>query len=267
VGINTPSPKATLHVAKKASPLVKSEGIIAPVVSIDDLNGATAFYGASQTGAIVYVDDISTGSTTAQTANVTTKGYYYFDGTKWINMAVGIVPALANDLTTATNGLHETGDDVQLGGALSQNTTISGSDTLSIAAPLAITSGAPGRGKLLTSDATGNAAWKSQWFYLPSFNLDVSSLGQKSVELYNDVYAGQFTQTGNNAYIASTGSGFATAPNEPLYTATQLAYIITYYDNTVIDNVSINANGKMDYEVIAIDTTPDSFINIICVVK
>ncbi|MDR2144909.1 MAG: hypothetical protein LBE91_00410 [Tannerella sp.] len=82
VGINTETPKASLHV-KEILPVTIAEGIIAPNVSIANLNTAVALYGADQTGAIVYVNDVTGGSTNAQTANITATGYYYFDGTAW----------------------------------------------------------------------------------------------------------------------------------------------------------------------------------------
>jgi hypothetical protein len=105
------------------------------------------------------------------------------------------------------------------------------------------------------------------WFYLPSFNLDISSQTTKTVDLYEDIYKKQFTQSVNNAFVVSLGTTLLTATNNSLYTATQLAYIVTYYDNTIIDNISITADGKMTYTVLSTDPTPDSFINIVCLVK
>jgi len=90
VGINNEDPKATLDVTAKA-PGVKPEGIIAPRVSLADLNtaagAATPVYGPFQTGAVVYVNDTTGGSTQTQTAKVTAVGYYYFDGLIWQAMS------------------------------------------------------------------------------------------------------------------------------------------------------------------------------------
>ena len=73
----------------------------------------------------------------------------------------------AATVTTANNGVSMSGTTTQLGGALTKATTISGTgaNTLTISAPsilsgaLRISSGTPGAGKYLTSDAAGNATW------------------------------------------------------------------------------------------------------------
>jgi hypothetical protein len=124
---------------------------------------------------------------------------------------------------------------------------------------------------IVTADANGNLrklGTAVNWFYLPSFNLDVSTTGAKTVNLY-DVYS-QFAQSGNTSFVVSAGTTLttpATATNLPLYTATQLAYIVTYYDNTVINNVSINANGLMSYNVLSTTIGPNSYLNIVCLIK
>ena len=57
------------------------------------------------------------------------------------------------------------GTTTQLGGALTQATNITGASRLTLATPttvsgaLQISSGTPGAGKILTSDASGNASW------------------------------------------------------------------------------------------------------------
>lgn len=87
VGIENTNPQATLDVI--GQPLVANvpDGVIAPRISRADLMAKTA-YSAAQTGAIVYVTDLS-GTTNAATTNVTETGYYYFDGTKWNSMNGG----------------------------------------------------------------------------------------------------------------------------------------------------------------------------------
>lgn len=83
VGINTELPRTTLDVVGKPTVLAAADGVIAPRLSLSQLNAKTAgTYGAAQTGAIVYITD-ALGTTTAPTAQVTTKGYYYFDGVVW----------------------------------------------------------------------------------------------------------------------------------------------------------------------------------------
>ncbi|QIK55085.1 hypothetical protein G7051_12335 [Dysgonomonas sp. HDW5B] len=79
------------------------------------------------------------------------------------NASWGTLPAAT--VTTANNGLTMNGTTTQLGGALTQATNITGASRLTLATPttvsgaLQISSGTPGAGKILTSDASGNASW------------------------------------------------------------------------------------------------------------
>lgn len=84
VGINTESPKATLDVVAKAADVTVTDGIIAPRLTGNQLRSKT--YTAEQTGALVYVTAPDT-APAGQTVNVTSIGYYYFNGTQWISTA------------------------------------------------------------------------------------------------------------------------------------------------------------------------------------
>jgi len=81
IGINNVDPKATLDVIGKPSEVTIADGIIAPRISRVDLISKTS-YSTSQTGAIIYVTDL-TGTTNTVTNNVTEIGYCFFDGSKW----------------------------------------------------------------------------------------------------------------------------------------------------------------------------------------
>lgn len=81
VGINTESPKATLHVLGSPTDTSKLDGIIAPIITGDELAAKT--YGSDQTGAILYVTASATNKT-GQVINVSKIGYYYFNGSEWI---------------------------------------------------------------------------------------------------------------------------------------------------------------------------------------
>ncbi|MDR1738584.1 MAG: hypothetical protein LBR66_07215 [Candidatus Symbiothrix sp.] len=79
------NPKATLDVVAVKTDGTTAEGIIAPRLDRSALNSKEigGQYTVAQTGAIVYVKDVSTGTATGQTVKVTTIGYYYFDGAIW----------------------------------------------------------------------------------------------------------------------------------------------------------------------------------------
>jgi len=90
------------------------------------------------------------------------EGLYLWDGTKWVMYKT------ANQLAniTANNGLTKTGDNIQLGGGLTKPTTITnGSNDLILnttgAGKLQITDGNQALGKVLTSNASGQASWQS----------------------------------------------------------------------------------------------------------
>lgn len=82
VGINTDQPQATLDVMGSPSDVNKLDGIIAPRLTGGELKAKN--YKAAQTGAVVYVTVTET-APTGQTVDVTTPGYYYFDGAKWVS--------------------------------------------------------------------------------------------------------------------------------------------------------------------------------------
>jgi len=80
VGINTNLAQATLDVAGFPTNTSKPDGIIAPRLSLSQLAAKT--YAAAQTGALVYVTSVNA-TPVGPTINVTTPGYYYFDGAIW----------------------------------------------------------------------------------------------------------------------------------------------------------------------------------------
>jgi len=86
VGIDTGAPKATLDVVGKPTEPTTLDGIIAPRLTGDQLRAK--LYTTDQTGAFVYVTAADT-APAEQTADVTSIGYYYFDGTKWVTAGAG----------------------------------------------------------------------------------------------------------------------------------------------------------------------------------
>jgi hypothetical protein len=91
VGIGTMYPQATLEVAGMATQTNVADGVIMPRLTGDELKAKDNAYGAAQTSAMVYIT-AAVGSASAKTANVTAKGYYYFDGTIWQAIKDGKTP-------------------------------------------------------------------------------------------------------------------------------------------------------------------------------
>ncbi|MEY8760552.1 hypothetical protein [Chryseobacterium tongliaoense] len=82
VGINTQTPKGTLDVTAKKTDGTTAEGFIAPRLTGDQIKAADAQYGTAQKGIIIYAT-AAVGTSSTKTANITSEGYYYFDGSLW----------------------------------------------------------------------------------------------------------------------------------------------------------------------------------------
>ncbi len=78
------SPKATLDVVASNTDGTTPEGIIAPRLTLAQLNAKQSQYTAAQAGAFVYITDISGATVADYSDDITCIGYAYFDGTKWM---------------------------------------------------------------------------------------------------------------------------------------------------------------------------------------
>lgn len=85
VGIGTILPKTTLEVVGKPGEVSSADGVMAPKITRAELIAKTA-YTSNQTGAILYVTDLS-GTPNTATSRVTKIGYFYFNGTLWENLS------------------------------------------------------------------------------------------------------------------------------------------------------------------------------------
>ncbi|WP_449388518.1 hypothetical protein [Chryseobacterium lineare] len=114
VGINNTSPKATLDITAKTSG-TKPEGLIIPQLTGDQIRAATTatptpVYGSNQKGLIIYAT-VADSAPSGATANITTPGYYYFDGSVWQKMNGAAAGDTTNDawINDTTNGLIKLG--------------------------------------------------------------------------------------------------------------------------------------------------------------
>ena len=103
---------------------------------------------------------------------------------------------------------------------------------------------------------------KEKWFYMPAISFDTSTNGTYSKELYNE-FVKQLSTSGG-LVVPSAGAPakvLATVPK-----ASDLNYYVTAYDDKVFRNISIDANGRMQYEIIGI-ASDSTFLNIVFVEK
>lgn len=82
VGVNTADPKVSLDVQAIATDATTAEGLTAPRLTRSQIISKDAKYIADQKGAIVYATTIN-GTVSTKTRNITSEGYYYFDGSVW----------------------------------------------------------------------------------------------------------------------------------------------------------------------------------------
>lgn len=87
-GINTSSPKTTLDisVSRNTSGAIldntKHVGLKPPQLTRGEL-GLNPNYGVDQTGALIYINNVSDGNALGQLIHIDAAGYYYFDGSIW----------------------------------------------------------------------------------------------------------------------------------------------------------------------------------------
>jgi hypothetical protein len=106
IGVNTSTPQTTLDITAIETDGSTAEGIIAPRLTGDQIKGKDARYMLAQTGAIVYATQAVVGVPAGKTVNITTKGYYFFDGILWQKIArssVIFTASLGTGIGTNTN--------------------------------------------------------------------------------------------------------------------------------------------------------------------
>lgn len=177
VGINTENPNTTMDVTGKVGTDGKSlqddmTGLQAPRLSREELTlKGELLYSTPQKGALIYITDVLAGTATGQRVNVTTPGYYYFDGSFWQKL-------FTNTELKAENGLNKntTTGAIELGGDLNKSTTIA--TTISgVTYPLSITG-------LPIGDNDDLLMVVSDLGQLKMINQ--SSLGASDINLYKD---------------------------------------------------------------------------------
>lgn len=105
-----------------------------------------------------------------------------------------------------------------------------------------------------------------EYFYLPSFDLPINSVGTgRTFDIYNNVYLKQFDKAVNTQYTSS--NSLLTKVPVSRYAATELDYVVTYYDNEVMKINSISPSGVINYDVLSADLGPSSFVNIVLITK
>ncbi|NUY80436.1 hypothetical protein HUK80_05975 [Flavobacterium sp. MAH-1] len=192
VGVGTTSPSATLDITAANLTGTTVDGLLIPRVSRLRAQTMTG----TPTSTILYVNDISNGTATGTTVNVTTTGFYFFNGSVWEKLGTG---ATTGWLTTGNSGLSGTTnflgttDNIDL--AFRRNNTASGK--------IGATSTSLGANALTAGVATNNAAFGTNALAL-STGADNVAVGNGT--LSSNTTGIQNTGVGNAALTVNTGS-------------------------------------------------------------
>jgi len=124
-GINTINPKATLHIKADDTKPNQAVGVIAPLLTGNQLKAKDNYYNAALTGTIVYVTSAAN-PTSTKTENVNKEGYYYFNGRIWKGLEADLDPE--GDATRFLGGTVYVYFDSMIGyeGSLSSHFMIGG---------------------------------------------------------------------------------------------------------------------------------------------
>lgn len=104
-----------------------------------------------------------------------------------------------------------------------------------------------------------NTAKNTRWFYPPAIIIDASDLDTAATL---DLHADYVTQFSSPLVSSDGASGYV-----PHYQQDELEYYVTFYDNTILDNISIDSDGVMTYDIISVPFDNYTVINVVFVIK
>lgn len=115
VGVGTTTPSATLDVTatNPTGPSTNVDGILIPRISRQRAQVMTG----TPTSTLVYIDEVATGTAAGTTINVTSVGFYFFNGSIWEKIAAGLSTDWSlqgNSGTNAATNFLGTIDNVDL---------------------------------------------------------------------------------------------------------------------------------------------------------
>ena len=192
VGIGTTTPGATLDVTATNLTGTTVDGLLIPRIS----RQRAQTMAGTPASTLIYVNDISNGSATGTTVNVTAAGFYFFNGTVWERLGSGTNNAwniTGNSGLSGTANFLGTTDNIDV--AFRRNNIASGK--------ISGTSTSFGSNALTVGAATNNAAFGTNALALSTANDNVAVGNGSLAALLTGV---QNTAVGNAALAVNTGS-------------------------------------------------------------
>lgn len=104
-----------------------------------------------------------------------------------------------------------------------------------------------------------NTAKNTRWFYPPAVIIDASDMATGEVLDLHQEYIDQF----GTPEVSSDGA----ASSIPTYGEDELEYHITFFDDTILDNITITSAGVMTYDIISVPFDNYTIINVVFVIK
>lgn len=257
VGVGTTTPAATLDVTAANLTGTTVDGLLIPRVS--RLRAQTM--AGTPTSTIIYVNDVSNGTATGTTVNVTVAGFYFFNGTVWERLGSGATNAwnvIGNSGLSGTTNFLGTTDNVDL--AFRRNNAAAGK--------IGATSTGFGVNALSAGVATNNAAFGT--------NALAASVGADNVAVGNGTLSvttigAQNTGVGNaalalNTGTANTGVGYQalngnTSAGHNTAMGYQALFRNTASNNTgigsqaLINNTTGSGNTALGYQALVTNST------------
>lgn len=257
VGIGTTTPGATFDVTatNPTGPSTNVDGILIPRISRQRAQVMTG----TPTSTLVYIDDVVSGTASGTTVNVTSVGFYFFNGTIWERIAAGLSTdwsLIGNSGTNATTNFLGTTDDVDLifrrnnlrAGRLGLNNTSFGLNSLNPAAT-GIRNTAIGA-NVLNANTTGtlNTGIGENTLFSNTTGSENVAIGVGN--LFSNTTGNQNTSLGRNAMTTnSTGSSntalgyLALRANTSGNFNTSVGRASLLANTTGIENTSVGVNS------------------------
>lgn len=218
VGINTTTPQSTLDIVAKnpAGTATGTDGMLIPRVDRLRAQNMTAV----EISTIIYVNDYTTGSPTAQAQNIDANGFYYYNGSVWEKINKTLLSYPIGSITQSFRSTDHDGWYLMNGRALSSLPAVA----QTAAAGLGMTTNlydASGRTLKTKSasenigDTGGSNAFTLSQSNLPNVNLTTTVSGTaltSGSHTHNSDTGGAFLYAGTNVGNNGTGHGSSASP-------------------------------------------------------
>lgn len=212
VGVGTTTPSATLDVtaANPTGTATTVDGILIPRVTRQRAQSMTA----TPTSTIIYVNDVVTGTASGTTVNVTSVGFYFFNGSVWERLGSS---SSSNNWTTVGNTGIIDGTNF-IGTAAATNVDVAFRRNNLPAGKISATSTSFGLGALTSGSGTTSTAFGNNALTLNTTGAANVAVGTSA--LAANTTTGNNTAVGFNSLLVNTAADNSALGNNTLSAST-----------------------------------------------